>query len=236
MSYKAVIFDLDGTILDTLQDLANSVNHALRTHGYPERTLDEVRGFIGNGIRVLMRRSCPADISEAAQEEALATFRVHYDAHCKDFTGPYGGIHDLLAALKERGIRTAVVSNKIEPAVIVLCDEHFPGAFEYMVGNRPDLAPKPSPDSVNEVIEKMGLEALIQGHLCFGDTGTCKGETILRLMREHDISSACYIGDTLGDQEAADYAGIPFVHCTFGFGQAEHCIAAVDSFDELLNL
>ena len=194
MSYKAVIFDLDGTILDTLQDLANSVNHALRTHGYPERTLDEVRGFIGNGIRVLMRRSCPADISEAAQEEALATFRVHYDAHCKDFTGPYGGIHDLLAALKERGIRTAVVSNKIEPAVIVLCDEHFPGQFEYMVGNRPDLAPKPSPDSVNEVIGKMGLD-------------------------KQDI---VYIGDTEVDIQTADNAGIDCIGVDWGFRDGDY--------------
>ena len=194
MSYKAVIFDLDGTILDTLQDLANSVNHALRTHGYPERTLDEVRGFIGNGIRVLMRRSCPADISEAAQEEALATFRVHYDAHCKDFTGPYGGIHDLLAALKERGIRTAVVSNKIEPAVIVLCDEHFPGAFEYMVGNRPDLAPKPSPDSVNEVIGKMGL----------------------------DKKDIVYIGDTEVDIQTADNAGIDCIGVDWGFRDGDY--------------
>ena len=194
MSYKAVIFDLDGTILDTLQDLANSVNHALRTHGYPERTLDEVRGFIGNGIRVLMRRSCPADISEAAQEEALATFRVHYDAHCKDFTGPYAGIHDLLAALKERGIRTAVVSNKIEPAVIVLCDEHFPGAFEYMVGNRPDLAPKPSPDSVNEVIGKMGLD-------------------------KQDI---VYIGDTEVDIQTADNAGIDCIGVDWGFRDGDY--------------
>ena len=194
MSYKAVIFDLDGTILDTLQDLANSVNHALRTHGYPERTLDEVRGFIGNGIRVLMRRSCPADISEAAQEEALATFRVHYDAHCKDFTGPYAGIHDLLAALKERGIRTAVVSNKIEPAVIVLCDEHFPGAFEYMVGNRPDLAPKPSPDSVNEVIGKMGVD-------------------------KQDI---VYIGDTEVDIQTADNAGIDCIGVDWGFRDGDY--------------
>ena len=194
MSYKAVIFDLDGTILDTLQDLANSVNHALRTHGYPERTLDEVRGFIGNGIRVLMRRSCPADISEAAQEEALATFRVHYDAHWKDFTGPYGGIRDLLAALKERGIRTAVVSNKIEPAVIVLCDEHFPGDFEYMVGNRPDLAPKPSPDSVNEVIGKMGLD-------------------------KQDI---VYIGDTEVDIQTADNAGIDCIGVDWGFRDGDY--------------
>ena len=133
MSYKAVIFDLDGTILDTLQDLANSVNHALRTHGYPERTLDEVRRFIGNGIRVLMRRSCPAGLSEEAQEEALATFRVHYDAHCKDYTGPYDGIHELLDALRANGIRTAVVSNKIEPAVIVLCVTSFQLSLHLLV-------------------------------------------------------------------------------------------------------
>ena len=189
MSYKAVIFDLDGTILDTLQDLANSLNHALRTHGYPERSLDEVRRFIGNGIRVLVQRGCPTGTPEAAQEEALATFRVHYDAHCKDFTGPYAGIHDLLAALKERGIRTAVVSNKIEPAVIVLCDEHFPGSFEYMVGNRPDLAPKPSPDSVNEVIEKMGL----------------------------DRADIVYIGDTEVDIQTADNAGIDCIGVDWGF-------------------
>ena len=189
MSYKAVIFDLDGTILDTLQDLANSVNHALRTHGYPERTVDEVRRFIGNGIRVLMRRSCPAGISEEAQEAALATFRVHYDAHCKDFTAPYDGIHDLLNALREQGIRTAVVSNKIEPAVIVLCDEHFPGQFAYMVGNRPDLAPKPAPDSVNEVIEKMGLE-------------------------RKDI---VYIGDTEVDIQTSDNAGLDCIGVEWGF-------------------
>ena len=189
MSYKAVIFDLDGTILDTLQDLANSVNHALRTHGYPERTVDEVRRFIGNGIRVLMRRSCPAGISEEAQEAALATFRVHYDAHCKDFTAPYDGIRELLNALREQGIRTAVVSNKIEPAVIVLCDEHFPGQFEYMVGNRPDLAPKPAPDSVNEVIEKMGLE-------------------------RKDI---VYIGDTEVDIQTSDNAGLDCIGVEWGF-------------------
>lgn len=194
MSYKAVIFDLDGTILDTLQDLANSVNHALRTHGYPERTIDEVRRFIGNGIRVLMRRSCPAGISEEAQEEALATFRIHYDAHCKDFTAPYDGIHDLLNVLRARGIRTAVVSNKIEPAVIVLCDEHFPNQFEYMVGNRPDLAPKPAPDSVNEVIEKMGLA------------------------REDIV----YIGDTEVDIQTANNAELDCIGVAWGFRDGEY--------------
>ena len=189
MAYKAIIFDLDGTILDTLQDLANSLNHALRTHGYPERSLDEVRRFIGNGIKMLVRRGCPAGTSDEAIEAALATFRVHYDLHCKDFTGPYAGIHELLDALLAAGIHTAVVSNKIEPAVIVLCEEHFPGKFEYMVGNRPDLLPKPAPDSVNEVIEKLGLE------------------------REDIV----YIGDTEVDIETARNAGIDCIGVDWGF-------------------
>ena len=189
MAYKAIIFDLDGTILDTLQDLANSLNHALRTHGYPERSLDEVRRFIGNGIKMLVRRGCPAGTSDEAIEAALATFRVHYDLHCKDFTGPYAGIHELLDALLATGIHTAVVSNKIEPAVIVLCEEHFPGKFEYMVGNRPDLLPKPAPDSVNEVIEKLGLE------------------------REDIV----YIGDTEVDIETARNAGIDCIGVDWGF-------------------
>lgn len=194
MSYKAVIFDLDGTILDTLQDLANSLNYALRTHGYPERTLDEVRRFIGNGIRVLVERGCPAGTPAADREAALATFRVHYDAHCKDFTGPYDGIHELLDTLRASGIRTAVVSNKIESAVVVLCEEHFPNQFEYMVGNRPDLAPKPSPDSVNEVIGKLGM----------------------------DRSEIVYIGDTEVDIQTANNAGIDCIGVDWGFRDGDY--------------
>lgn len=194
MAYKAIIFDLDGTILDTLQDLANSLNYALRTAGYPERTLDEVRRFIGNGVKMLVHRGCPAGTSAEAEEVVFNHFLPHYDAHCKDLTGPYAGITELLDALSERGIRRAVVSNKIEPAVIVLCDEHFPGKFEYMVGNRPDLAPKPAPDSVNEVIEKMGL----------------------------DRKEIVYIGDTEVDLQTAANAGIDCIGVDWGFRDGEY--------------
>ncbi|MBP3654418.1 MAG: HAD-IA family hydrolase [Oscillospiraceae bacterium] len=194
MSYKAVIFDLDGTILDTLQDLANSLNYALTANGYPARTLDEVRRFIGNGVRMLVRRGCPEGTAEEAQEVVFNTFLPHYDVHCKDLTGPYEGIHELLDALLAKGIRTAVVSNKIEPAVIVLCDEHFPGQFEYMVGNRPDIAPKPSPDSVNEVIAKMGI----------------------------DRSDIVYIGDTEVDLQTAANAGIDCIGVDWGFRDGEY--------------
>ncbi len=194
MSYKAVIFDLDGTILDTLQDLANSLNYALTTNGYPARTMDEVRRFIGNGVRVLVRRGCPEGTPEAAQEVVFETFLPHYDAHCKDFTGPYAGINELLDTLLSKGIRTAVVSNKIEPAVIVLCDEHFPGKFEFMVGNRPDIATKPSPDSVNEVIRKLGV----------------------------DKADCVYIGDTEVDVQTADNAGIDCIGVDWGFRDGEY--------------
>lgn len=194
MAYKAIIFDLDGTILDTLEDLANSLNYALSVNGYPTRTLDEVRRFIGNGVRMLVRRGCPEGTSEQAQEVVFNSFLPHYDAHCKDLTGPYEGIPALLDALLEQGIATAVVSNKIEPAVIVLCNEHFPGKFSYMVGNRPDLAPKPSPDSVNEVIDKMGL----------------------------DRNDIVYIGDTEVDIQTAANAGIDCIGVDWGFRDGEY--------------
>ena len=145
MAYKAIIFDLDGTILDTLQDLANSLNHALRTHGYPERSLDEVRRFIGNGIKMLVRRGCPADTSEEALEAALATFRVHYDAHCKDFTGPYEGIHALLDSLLESGIRTAVVSNKSNLRSSCCVMSTSPESSNTWSGTAPIWHPSPPP-------------------------------------------------------------------------------------------
>jgi phosphoglycolate phosphatase len=85
-------------------------------------------------------------------------------------------------------------------------------------------------------IGKMGLEHLISGHLCFGDTGTCKGETIKKLMKDHNITSACYVGDTRGDMEAADHAGIPFIYCTFGFGEVDHYWKKIDLFEDLLKL
>ena len=85
-------------------------------------------------------------------------------------------------------------------------------------------------------ITKLGLDGLFEGHMCFGDTGTCKGETIRRLMERHGISSACYIGDTQGDLDAADMAGLPFVYCSYGFGEVTHCWKSIDAFEELLNL
>lgn len=193
MLYQAVIFDLDGTILDTLQDLANSLNYALEQQGFPKRSLEEVRAFIGNGVRVLVRRGCPAGTPEEVQEQVFQRFLPHYDLHCKDLTRPYEGIHELLDALREQGIVTAVVSNKIEPAVKVLCQEHFPGQFTYQVGNRPDLAPKPAPDSVLEVLKQL----------------------------EVDPSRVVYVGDTEVDVETARNAGLDCIGVDWGFRGGE---------------
>lgn len=194
MAYQAAIFDLDGTILDTLQDLANSLNYALTENGYPARRLDEVRRFIGNGVRMLVRRGCPAGTPEAEQEKVYATFQPHYKEHNRDFTRPYAGIHELLDALLAKGIRTAVVSNKMHYAVVVLCEEMFPGKFEYMVGNRPDIAPKPAPDSVNEVIRQLDI----------------------------DLADIVYIGDTEVDVETAANAGIDCIGVDWGFRDGEY--------------
>lgn len=213
MSYKAAIFDLDGTILDTLDDLANSLNHALTENGYPARTRDEVRRFIGNGVRMLVRRGCPAGTPEEDQERVYDTFQPHYRAHNRDLTRPYDGIHELLDALIAAGIPTAVVSNKMHYAVVVLCEEMFPGKFLHMVGNSPELAPKPAPDSVNVVLEQLGLP----------------------------LADIVYIGDTEVDVETARNAGIDCIGVSWGFrdGQTLRDLGAkyvVDTPAEILDI
>ena len=121
MKKKLVIFDLDGTILDTLQDLADSTNYALAYHGFSERTVDEVRRFVGNGIGNLIKRAVPEHTPVDVTNAVLATFKIHYGEHCADTTRPYEGILPLLSKLKEEGIQTAVVSNKADFAVQELC-------------------------------------------------------------------------------------------------------------------
>ena len=116
MKYNTYIFDLDGTLLDTLQDLANAVNYAMRQMNYPERTIDEVRRFIGNGIRMLIKRAAPQDISSNDYDKTLAIFTAYYLDHIADFTKPYDGIVDVIKTLKQNGCKVAVVSNKADEA------------------------------------------------------------------------------------------------------------------------
>lgn len=189
MKYKLAIFDLDGTILDTLADLTDSTNYALRENGFAEHTIEEVRFFVGNGIRKLMERAVPKGTDAAVIDRVHKTFTAHYKAHCADKTKPYPGITKLLCALRDAGIKTAVVSNKADYGVQTLCQDYFFGLFDFAVGEREGIRRKPCPDSVNEVLEKLGI------------------------VRE----DAVYIGDSDVDVETAKNAGLPCISVTWGF-------------------
>ena len=186
--YKAVIFDLDGTLLNTLTDLYNSVNHALRTFGFPERTIDEVRRFIGNGVKKLMERSTPDDTSEKVNEECLDCFRAHYLQHMSDNTAPYDGVNELIAKLREKGIRTAVVSNKLHSAVVDLCKDYFEG-IEEAIGVSVEAERKPNPVNVIKVLDTFGITA----------------------------DECIYVGDSEVDVQTAHNADVKCIGVTWGF-------------------
>ena len=154
----AILFDLDGTLLDTLDDLKDAVNHALRTHSYPERTLEEVRCFVGNGAYRLNRLAAPETASEAEVQALFATFRSFYDANCRIKTRPYAGIPEALEALKKR-FPVAIVSNKPDSAVKTLCADYFPGL--YALGEAADCPRKPAPDMVYKAMAVLGAEKCI---------------------------------------------------------------------------
>ena len=154
---KCVIFDLDGTLLYTLEDLKNSVNFALSKNGFKERSLDEVRDFVGNGIEILMRKSAPQNITENDFQKCFEDFKNHYKIHSEDNTKEYEGITDMLKALKENNILLAVVSNKADFAVNTLCKKYFPDLLDCAFGERDGIKRKPSPDSVNEVIKLLNV-------------------------------------------------------------------------------
>ena len=150
-----ILFDLDGTLLDTIQDLADATNFVLNTMGYPQRTLDEVRRFVGNGARRLMEQAVPAG---GDVEEALRRFQIHYSANCQEKTQPYDGIPQALAILKEK-YPIAIVSNKPDTAVKPLCDHYFPGI--YARGESADCPRKPAPDMVFKAMEAIGADRCI---------------------------------------------------------------------------
>ena len=185
---KAVIFDLDGTLLYTLEDLYRSVNKALEHFNYPTRTLNEVRRFVGNGIRNLMMQACPENIPDF--EECLAYFKEYYSLHSQDNTVPYEGIYELLQELKTRNIPCAVVSNKFEAATKELVEKHFKGFFETVVGEGAGIPKKPDPAGFFEVMKRFNI--------------TDKNEIVL-------------IGDAETDIATAKNAGIKCITVTWGF-------------------
>ena len=138
MRYKLAVFDMDGTILNTLEDLADSTNYALKANGLPERTIDEVRRFVGNGIRLLIERAVPADSEPELVDEVFETFKKYYKTHCAVKTRPYDGIKEVLVSLRKSGCLTAVVSNKADFAVQDLCKDYFDGLFGVFADSLPD--------------------------------------------------------------------------------------------------
>ena len=195
MKIKAVIWDLDGTLLDTLDDLAASTNAALAQQGMPVRTREEVRAFVGNGVRNLMIRAVPGGEENPAFEAVLSGFVAHYGAHSRDHTKPYDGIPELLDALDAMGVRQAIVSNKIDFAVKELNQVYFGERMKVAVGDDPSRKKKPAPDSVWEAMRQLGVTA---------------EETV-------------YVGDSDVDVITARNAGIPCIAVTWGF-RSEECL------------
>lgn len=191
--YKTYIFDLDGTLLSTLADLAASTNYALRTHHMPERSLDEVRRFVGNGVKKLMERAIPDGLNNPLFEETFATFRQHYMQHNLDTTRPYPGIMQLLEQLKAEGKNIAVVSNKFYAATRELCRHFFGDLVPVAIGEREDIRKKPAPDTVIEALRELGV----------------------------DKEGAVYIGDSDVDIMTAKNSGMPCVSVLWGFRDKE---------------
>lgn len=153
-----ILFDLDGTLLDTLEDLLDATNYALRIHGYPARTLPELRRFVGNGAENQMRLSLPADSTPEEIQTVLATYKPYYTAHCQIKTKPYDGIMDTLMVLREQ-YPMAIVSNKPDSAVKALRADYFPGI--YALGEAKDCPRKPAPDMVFKAMQAIGVEKCI---------------------------------------------------------------------------
>ncbi len=191
MAIRTFIFDLDGTLLDTLGDLAASVNYALQAHNMPTHSIDNVRRFVGNGVRLLMERAVPDGTSNPQFDAAFATFRQHYMAHSLDTTRPYEGILEMLRVLRQRGYRTAVVSNKFYAATQELCHHFFPDTIEVAIGEHEaeGIRKKPAPDTVIEALRQLGE-------------------------RRED---AVYVGDSDVDIATAAASGMPCISVLWGF-------------------
>ena len=166
--FETYIFDLDGTLLSTLNDLAASTNYALRWAGMPERSVEEIRMFVGNGVKLLMERAIPDGINNPKFEETYAKFREHYMEHNLDTTRPYDGIPELLRELKGRGKKLAIVSNKFYAATQELAKHFFPDSIEIAIGERDNIRKKPAPDTVLEALKQ--LDASKAGAVYIGDS------------------------------------------------------------------
>ncbi len=195
--YEAVIFDLDGTLLDTLPDLADSTNRALAQFGLPKRSLGEIRRFVGNGVEMLIRRAVPSGTGEEAILACLNWFKEDYMEHMQDQTAPYPGILELLKRLRENGCQAVVVSNKFDGAVKALCREHFGDLLPVAVGERPGAKKKPARDLVDLCLSELGVPA----------------------------AQCVYVGDSDVDIQTAANAGLPCLSVSWGFRSREFLLS-----------
>ena len=187
--YTTVIFDMDGTLLDTLADITDACNYALTQSGYPARTLEEVRSFVGNGLRRLMERAIPQGAENPDFEVAYESLLRYYLEHCRIKTGPYAGIPELLQALWQKGYRMAIVSNKADPAVKELKDVFFSQYITVAIGESDHVRKKPAPDTVLQALKEL----------------------------DSQVEEAVYVGDSEVDRQTAANTGMDCVSVTWGF-------------------
>lgn len=196
MKYKAVIFDLDGTLLNTLDDLADSVNYVLENNMFPKRTIEEIKSFVGNGIYKLIERALPSESSTEIIQKCYEEFSVHYKENMTNKTRPYLGILELLDELKKNSIKVAIVTNKADFAAEKLCKDMFGDRIDVVVGGNKFRKNKPAPDNVLFAIDKLGVS-------------------------KDDI---VYIGDSEVDAQTAQNAGIDFIAVLWGFRTKEQLL------------
>ncbi len=189
MAIKTVIFDLDGTLLYSLEDLKDSVNFVMKKHGFREYTIDEVREAIGNGVRLLMERILPKDIDKNLFEECLSEFKENYSKNMYNKTKPYDGVLDMLKALREEGYKIAVLSNKFDSAVKELSSKYFGELVDLAVGQKEGVKEKPSPLGIQEIAKEL-------------DT---------------DVETCVMVGDSEVDIQTANNAGIDCISVTWGY-------------------
>lgn len=213
MKKDTIIFDLDGTLLNTLEDLHDSVNVTLSHFGWETRSLEEIRRFLGNGIRKLMEQATPENCPDKQFEDAFAFFREYYVNHCRIKTKPYAGILTMLAALKEKGFHLAIVSNKNDAAVKELCQDYFKEYVTISIGEREGVARKPAPDSVFAALKELGSS----------------------------VENAIYVGDSEVDYATAKNSGLDCILVSWGFRDKELLESfeeaiVVDDCEELLRI
>lgn len=191
MKYQALIFDLDGTLLDTLDDLADAVNAVLAANGYPIKTRDEVCRAVGNGMKNLISRVLPDGVSDPSFDRILNEFKAYYGAHCEDKTAPYAGIAELLTNLKAAGVKMAIVSNKADYAVKMLAQTWFSDMIPVAIGENEaaGIRKKPAPDTVDLALRELGVTR----------------------------AQAAYVGDSDVDVQTANNCEMPCLSVTWGF-------------------